>query len=210
MKTLKNILAIAFISVSMIACKSEKEPEVKTVETKTEINTNAAKTLDPNATYAKAEFGIEGMTCAMGCAKTIEKKIAKMDGVKSAKVDFDKEIAMVESDEAMVTPKTLEEAVAKAGDTYKVKDMKTVESFSDEKDECKAKCANKTDAEKAACKAKCATKTGSEKMACADDCKKDCCAKNSKFKHSNIKNTTLLEWFFYFQFLYGCLLKCEL
>ena len=175
MKTLKNILAIALISVSVIACKSEKEPEVKTVETTSEINTNAAKKLDPNATYAKAEFGIEGMTCAMGCAKTIEKKMAKMDGVKSAKVDFDKEIAMVEYDEAMVTPKTLEEAVAKAGDTYKVKDMKTVESFSSEKHDC----ANKTEAEKAACKAKCADKTEAEKMACADDCKKECCAKKA-------------------------------
>lgn len=176
MKTLKNILAIALISIVVVACKSEKEPELKTVETTSEINTNAAKKLDPNATYAKAEFGIEGMTCAMGCAKTIEKKMAKMDGVKSAKVDFEKELAMVEYDEAMVTPKTLEEAVAKAGGTYKVKDMKTVESFSSEK---KHDCSNMTEAEKAACKAKCATKTEAEKMACAEDCKKDCCAKKT-------------------------------
>lgn len=165
MKTLKNILVIAVLSVSIIACKSEKEPEVKTVETKTEINTNAAKKLDPNATYAKAEFGIDGMTCAMGCAKTIEKKIAKMDGVKSAKVDFEKELAMVEYDEAMVTPQTLEEAVAKAGDTYKVKDMKTVESFTTEKHECKADCD----------KAACANKTEAEKAACKKDCKMACC-----------------------------------
>lgn len=166
MKTLRNILAIALISVSVIACKSDKEPEIKTIETTTAINTNAAKKLDPNATYAKAEFGIEGMTCAMGCAKTIEKKIAKMDGVKSAKVDFDNEIAMVEYDESMVTPQSLEEAVAKAGDTYKVKDMKTVDSFSSEKHVCdgdcdKAACANKTEAEKAACKKDC-------KMACCE------------------------------------------
>ena len=165
MKTLRNILAIAFISASMIACKGETSPEVKTVESKTEINKNAAKKLDPNATYAKAEFGIEGMTCAMGCAKTIEKKIAKMDGVKSAKVDFDKKLAMVEYDEARVTPNTLEEAVAKAGGTYKVKDMKTVDTFSSEK---KREC---TAAEKAAC----AKKSAKEKMACADDCEKACC-----------------------------------
>ncbi len=163
MKTLRNIVAVALVTVSIIACKSDKEPEVKTIETTSEINTNAAKKLDPNATYAKAEFGIEGMTCAMGCAKTIEKKIAKMDGVKSAKVDFEKELAMVEYDDAMVTPKTLEEAVAKAGDTYKVKDMKTVESFSTEKKECTDKnkkdcCANKTEAEKAACKKLCSEK----------------------------------------------------
>lgn len=171
MKTLKNILAVALISISIIACKNDAKPEVKTVETKvsTEVNTNTAKQLDPNATYAKAEFGIEGMTCAMGCAKTIEKKIAKMDGVKSAKVDFEKEIAMVEYDEAKVTTNSLEEAVAKAGDTYKVKDMKTVESFSSEKHECSGKCD----------KASCANKTEAEKMACAKDCKEACCAKKA-------------------------------
>ena len=167
MKTLKNILAIAFISISMIACKSEKDPEVKTVETETKTIATTAKTLNPNATYAKAEFGIEGMTCAMGCAKTIEKKIAKMDGVKSAKVDFEKELAMVEYDEAMVTPKTLEEAVAKAGDTYKVKDMKTVDSFTTDKHVCTAECDKEA----------CANKTEAEKAACKEDCKMACCAK---------------------------------
>ncbi len=208
MNTLKNLLVVAFISVSVMACKNEAKPEVKTVETEvaSEVKTNEAKQLDPNATYAKAEFGIEGMTCAMGCAKTIEKKIAKMDGVKSAKVDFEKEIAMVEYNEAKVTTNSLEEAVAKAGDTYKVKDMKTVESFSSEKAKCKADCkkedcdktacANKTEAEKEACKKACANKTEAEKAACkktcadkakadkktacADDCKKDCCAKKDK------------------------------
>ncbi|MFK7781817.1 heavy-metal-associated domain-containing protein [Psychroserpens sp.] len=170
MNTLKNILVLALISVSVMACKNEATPEVKTVETEvsSEVNTNQAKQLDPNATYAKAEFGIEGMTCAMGCAKTIEKKIAKMDGVKSAKVDFEKEIAMVEYDEAKVTTNSLEEAVAKAGDTYKVKDMKTVESFSSDKHECK----------KGEGKACCGDKM-KDKTACADDCKKDCCAKKA-------------------------------
>jgi len=170
MKTFKNILVLAFVSLAVMACKNETNPELKTVETEVDasINTNKAKTLDPNATYAKAEFGIEGMTCAMGCAKSIEKKIAKMDGVKSAKVNFEKELAMVEYDEAIVTPKTLEEAVAKAGDTYKVKDMKTVEDFSSEKKECKADC------DKACCADK---TTDGKKIACADNCEKECCAK---------------------------------
>ena len=59
MKTIKHILAIALISVSIIACKSDKDPEIIIVETTSKINTNDAKKLDPNATYAKAEFGIE-------------------------------------------------------------------------------------------------------------------------------------------------------
>ncbi len=126
MMTLKNIGLIALTSLFIVACKNETKPELKTVDTAV---TAEANILDPNAHYAKAEFGIEGMTCAMGCAKTIEKKIARMEGVKSAKVDFDKQLAMVEYDDAKVTPKSLEEAVKKTGDMYSVKDMKTVESF---------------------------------------------------------------------------------
>lgn len=148
MKTLKNIVVVSLLLVTLSACKNESQPEVKTVDVEVKEK-DVAENLDPNATYAKVEFNIEGMTCAMGCAKTIEKKMAKMEGVKSAKVDFDKQLAMVEYDEAKVTPKSLEEAVAKAGDVYKVKDMKTVEEF---------------DAKKKACEA---------------ECKKDCCAKKS-------------------------------
>ncbi len=129
MRTLKHISFIAFVSLFAFACKNEAQPEVKTVGTEIAVNNN---TLDPNANYAKAEFGIDGMTCAMGCAKTIEKKLAKMEGVKSAKVDFGKKIAMVEYDEAKVTQTTLEETVKETGKMYSVNNMKTVDSFSTE------------------------------------------------------------------------------
>lgn len=166
MKTLKKFVAFLLLVVAFAACKNNTEPEVKTVET--DVAVVAAK-LDPNATYAKAEFTIDGMTCAMGCAKTIEKKIAKMEGVKSAKVDFDRRLAMVEYDEAQVTPATLEATVVKVADTYKVNDMKTVEAFSKVKKPCAEDC-------KKEC---CADKTKADKMACKDDCKKDCCAKKA-------------------------------
>ena len=187
MKTLKNILAIVLVVTIFTSCKNEAKPEIQTVEVETATKT-AKKELDPNATYAKAEFTIDGMTCAIGCARTIEKKIANMDGVKSASVDFDRKLAMVEYDEAMVNTTSLEETVSKVADIYKVSDMKTVESFSTKKEctakcslDCKIKdcpkCAEKT----AECKKKCDAKkaeanTGKKKMACADDCKKDCCA----------------------------------
>lgn len=167
MKTLKNIIVVVLLAVSFMACKNETAPEVVTVDNDTTEITNE---LDPNASYAKAEFTIEGMTCAMGCAKTIEKKMAKLEGVKSAKVDFDSRIAMVEYDEAKVTPTTLEEVVKKAGDVYSVKDMKTVDSFNADKKACDKDC-------KKAC---CAEKTEAEKMACAKDCKMACCANKAK------------------------------
>lgn len=165
MKTLKNILGITFITLLFFSCKNEAKAEIKTVE----VASEASKTLDPNATYAKAEFTIDGMTCEIGCAKTIEKKISKMEGVKSAKVDFNKKLAMVEYNEAKVTPTSLEETVTNVADIYKVSNMKTVEGFSSKK-ACDADC-------KKAC---CANKTDAEKKACAADCKKACCAEKAK------------------------------
>ncbi|MCF8273843.1 MAG: cation transporter [Flavobacteriaceae bacterium] len=186
MKALKNIITILIIVLISVSCKNEANPEVKTIEV--ENASKATNETDPNATYAKAEFTIEGMTCAIGCAKTIEKKISGMDGVKSATVDFDRKLAMVEYNEAKVTPASLEETVTKVADIYKVSDMKTVGNFSTANKACSPKCkpdCNKTDcadckAKAEACKVNCANKTEAEKMACAKDGQKSCCASKSK------------------------------
>lgn len=164
MKKLNVILTVFALAVMLSACKNESAPEVKTVE----VTTSETAQVDVNAKYAKVEFGIDGMSCAMGCAKTIEKQMAKMDGVKSAVVDFEKELAIVEYDEAKVTPQSLEEAVAKVGDVYKVRDFKVLG------DEA-AKTSCKKDCDKAGCK----DKTKEEKMACAENCKKPCCAEKA-------------------------------
>ncbi|RNC88007.1 MAG: heavy-metal-associated domain-containing protein [Winogradskyella sp.] len=127
MKNLKSIIILGVVALLFVACKDNVEPELKTVEV---VNKDVKTALDPNATYAKVEFNIEGMTCAVGCAKTIEKKMAKMEGVKSAKVDFDKKLAMVEYDEAKVNHSSLKETIAKVSKIYEVQEMKTVDEFS--------------------------------------------------------------------------------
>lgn len=74
-----------------------------------------------------ASFKIDGMTCAIGCAKTIETKLSKMDGVQKVSVDFDKKQATVEFDASIVTPEKIVQAVESTGDgaTYKVSNVKT-------------------------------------------------------------------------------------
>lgn len=172
MKIFKTFVLLATLILVSASCIDNVQPEIKTVEMEHPEKT-VKKPLDPNATYAKAEFGIEGMTCIMGCAKTIEKKIAKMEGVKSATVDFDKRIAMVEYDNAKVTPKALEEAVISVSDTYSVNDMKTVETFSTKQhtcdEECRANCPHKKIGDKSI-----------DKRSCDADCKKACCDKKEK------------------------------
>jgi len=197
MKTLKLVVGIVLLSVIVWSCKNE--PETKTVEVE---ETKAVNELDANATIAKAEFKIEGMTCAIGCAKTIEKKLSKMEGVKSASVDFEKEMAMVEYDEAKVNTEALEETVTGTSDQYKVSEMKTVESFStnyakkgeptsmQDKTKKKKESAGKNKATcKEGSKKSCDYKKGDKASleannakkiaACKDDCNKACCAEKA-------------------------------
>lgn len=161
-------ITCAFLLFFTLSCKDNQTPEIKTVDTETET---AVKEMDPNATYAKAEFTIEGMTCAIGCAKTIEKKLAGMDGVQSASVDFDKKLAMVVYNEAKVTPELLNETVSKVGDSYKVTDMKTGENVTAAKTACKPGCKMEC------CNKDTKAEASTEKtMACKKDCKMPCCA----------------------------------
>lgn len=176
MKKVTFFLAFLCAAIIFVACKNEKKPEVKTVEVAT-ASKDIAKVLDPNATYAKAEFNVAGMTCAVGCAKKIEGKLAKLDGVKSAKVDFGKKLAMVEYDVAKVDPTVLTTTVTKIADVYKVSNMQTVDAFGP--DQQKKPCCKKGDKKKDCCKDK--KKACTKKDAKSSDkkgCQKACCAKS--------------------------------
>jgi len=205
MKHFKIILASAFLCVFFLACKNEPKSETITVE----MSAETTKNLDPNAAYSKAEFSIKGMTCEIGCAKTIQKKLASMEGVKSATVDFKNEMAMVEYDAAKANPMSITKTVTSIADTYSVENMKTVAEFSGAKKACakdckktdckdkmeahkkscdkdckKADCKDKMEAHKKSCdkdckKACCKDKMKADKKACAKDCKKECCAKKA-------------------------------
>ena len=127
MKYLKNILSITFALITFYSCKTDGKVEIKTIKIALE-KTN--QKLDPNAIYSKAEFSIKGMTCEMGCAKTIEKKLAKMDGMKSAIVDFKNEHASVEYDVAKVNPASITKTVNAVSSVYSIENMQTITAAS--------------------------------------------------------------------------------
>ncbi|UCG29141.1 MAG: heavy metal translocating P-type ATPase [candidate division WOR-3 bacterium] len=62
----------------------------------------------------EARFNISGMTCAT-CAQTIEKALAKIDGVTKVQVNLSSETADVEFDDKKVNPSELARAVTEAG-----------------------------------------------------------------------------------------------
>ena len=79
-----------------------------------------------NNKLATATFEIKGMTCEMGCAKTIEKKLSNLDGTSLAKVDFKNETASVLFDLNKIDKDILKSTVESIGDkkTYKVENIK--------------------------------------------------------------------------------------
>lgn len=118
MKTLNYFLTLFVVVMVLSSCKNETSPETKTVE----INQEQVieKKLNPDAAYTAAKFEIDGMMCAMGCAKVIEKNMAQMDGVKRVEIDFESKIAKVEYDEKMVNKDLLIANVKKTGESYEV------------------------------------------------------------------------------------------
>ena len=123
MRNFRFVFGTIVLVLILVSCKEETTtPEVKTFEIST---AKKEKKVNPDASFAKAEFKIEGMTCAIGCAAKIEKSLANMDGVKNAKVDFEKKLATVEFDIATVTNSSLTKRVQDAGE-YQVADFKTI------------------------------------------------------------------------------------
>lgn len=123
----KSILTLGLASTLFIGCKdAANKPAVESANTnETKVEKKAVAAVKPET----ASFKIDGMTCSMGCAKTIESKLSNMEGVQKATVDFDKKEATVEFDATVQTPETLKKVVEATGDgeTYKVSDIKTTE-----------------------------------------------------------------------------------
>lgn len=115
----KSLVTLGIASTMLFGCKDTASKPINADDNQ-EVAT--AKHKAPAAKPETASFKIEGMTCAMGCAKTIENKLSKMDGVQKATVDFDKKEATVEFDAAVLTPEKLYTTVEATGDgaTYKV------------------------------------------------------------------------------------------
>jgi mercuric ion binding protein len=122
----KSIAIIALSSLLFASCKDNKAAS-KTETPSTETATPKVKKEIAAANLQTASFTVEGMTCAIGCAKTIQEELTDLDGVQTAKVDFDKKLATVTFDKTIQTPESLTKVVQATGDgkTYKVSNMKS-------------------------------------------------------------------------------------
>ena len=117
---------MALSGLLFASCKDTKT-EAKNETASTETSAPKVKKEIAAANLQTASFTIEGMTCAIGCAKTIQEELTALDGVQEAKVDFDKKLATVTFDKTVQTPESLTKVVTETGDgkTYKVSNIKS-------------------------------------------------------------------------------------
>ena len=120
MKITKTIVTLAFVSLLTVSCK--KEAATKEVTAEKEVGAPKKEVVIAAENVQTASFEIEGMTCAMGCAKTIEEELGAMEGVQKATVDFDSKKATVIYDKTIQNQDNLTKVVEATADgkTYKV------------------------------------------------------------------------------------------
>ena len=122
----KSLVTFGIASTMLFSCKDTATASRPSTDDTKEVSETGQKAPAVAAKPETASFKIDGMTCSMGCAKTIEEKLAHMEGVQKATVDFDKKEAIVEFDAAVLTPEKLYATVEATGDgtTYKVSHSK--------------------------------------------------------------------------------------
>ena len=126
----------------LFGCTQQPKPELKEVSTTVQMN---EKVIDGE--LSELSFSISGMMCKMGCAKTIETNLSKMEGVQQASVDFETSLATVLYNSSILQTDDLVQTVTKTGDSYTVSNMALSSNAKPaccaKKDCTKANCAKK-------------------------------------------------------------------
>lgn len=124
MNYIKSLAALLLLTLFFIGCKEKTEDAVS--DAAKETSAPKVKKEIAAANLQTASFTIKGMTCAVGCAKTIQEELNGLDGVKTATVDFEKESATVSFDKTVLDSEKITKVVEATADgkSYKVSNMK--------------------------------------------------------------------------------------
>jgi len=171
-KLMKFSFALLAVVFSLASCS---ESTAQSKEVTQEVAKNTVMTMN-----------IEGMTCAMGCARAIEVELNNIEGVEAAKVDFEAANATLSYNGSLTSESSIVDFVNNyRNGTYKATVAKQSCCASKKKAcsaEQKAKCeaAKKScDKDKKACTVEQKAKCEAAKKSC-DKAAKACCKKDEK------------------------------
>lgn len=107
-KSFNIFILSGFIGLVIFSCQN---PEIKTINT----DTKTAETSDSKVVLAEnkasVDMKVSGMVCAMGCAKFIQDKVSKLDGVVLSEVNFEEESAHFEFDKTTTSAEEIEKFI---------------------------------------------------------------------------------------------------
>ena len=146
---MNKLVKIGFVSLAFIFLVSSCS---ETTAQSTDLTQEVVK----NSVMA---MGIEGMTCAMGCARAIETELKNVEGVSSAAVDFESATASIEFNPGLVSESGL---------------LAFVNDFKDGSYKATTMLAQKNDKSKTSCCASKAKACSSDKQASANKAEKSC------------------------------------
>jgi len=113
-----NSLLILILVFTTFSCQKNNKPVVK----------DSTQTVSAKEDLQSIEVNIEGMTCEIGCAKLIQSKVYKLDGVKESKVNFEEKKGVFTFDKNKITSEEITKNIngIAGGDLYKVTEIKTL------------------------------------------------------------------------------------
>ena len=116
------LLVILISSIAMTYC-SFNDAKTNTKPTKKEV----AKSVKTES----VSLAISGMTCEIGCAKTIQSKLSKKEGITDAIVVFTDSIATVSFDSSKTSTNEISSFITgiAGGDAYTASELKSKKSL---------------------------------------------------------------------------------
>lgn len=113
-KVLIKIFSISLLVLFFISCESRKESKLDLKE--------ASETNVVAQNLRQVKVDIKGMTCEIGCARLIQSKLYKADGVTFAKISFEDSSGIVKFDQNRISEEGIKKIIEKTagGDLYSV------------------------------------------------------------------------------------------
>lgn len=126
-----SILLVVFLTAITLSCNETKSKE--------QVKENETNQQDVAANYKSIEVEIEGMTCEIGCARLIQSKMSKVDGVTFTKVDFESKKGLFTFDSNKLNEEAIAEKISKiaGGDLYSVSKTTNIDLIVDKSSENK-------------------------------------------------------------------------
>ena len=126
MKVHIKFISLAVLMLFFVSCDSQKPKNPSE-----EIDSTEQKAMAEDLQQVKV--AIKGMTCEIGCARLIQSKLYKADGISYAKISFADSSGVISFDQNRISEDEIKQIIERTagGDIYSVASIEEVE-LSDE------------------------------------------------------------------------------